>query len=255
MHPAAPGQALSIRSEIGPSAHPGKGLHLVIRHLLAAVLSPLLLLACDAEEASEPPMTVPKALPGSPPKVEAALMTVEDLGDGWVDQGPTPFEMRGFDDCPATNVLTSAQDPRRVGEAQTYFSKGDDAPAPTFFESVSVWESDGVAQDRLATFATAASTCVGVKQRTLDGREATVTFTERPAPDVGGEAVSQALRFDFGDGPDSTVDLIAVRLGDVIVFTNGERHDGEPQASLDPSLLQDLTRMAVEKVERSLPLP
>jgi hypothetical protein len=61
---------------------------------------------------------VPKALPGSPPKV-AALLTVDDLGDGWVDTGPTPFEQRGVQACPATNVLTAEEDPSRVGEAQT----------------------------------------------------------------------------------------------------------------------------------------
>jgi hypothetical protein len=62
--------------------------------------------------------------------VEAALLTVEDLGNGWVDTGPTPFEVRGLDECPATNVLTAGKDPGRVGEAPTSFTRGDGAPAP-----------------------------------------------------------------------------------------------------------------------------
>ena len=224
-----------------------------MRWLLVGVIGPTLLVACGGAEESGRPVAVPKALPGSPPAVEAALLTVEDLGDGWVDTGPTPFEMRGLDECPATNVLTSVKDPSRVGEAQTYFSEGDEAPAPTFFESVSLWSSEQVAQDRLATFATATATCVGVTQSTPDG-DAKVTFTEGPAPDLGDEAVGQASRFDFEDRPDSTVDLIAVRIGDVIVFTNGERYDGSPRASLDTARLEDLTRQAVDKVKRKLPL-
>jgi hypothetical protein len=49
----------------------------------------------------------------------------------------------------------------------------------------------------------------------------------------------------------STVDLIAVRLGDVIVSTNGERYDSSPQASLDTARME-LTRKAVDKAKRSL---
>jgi hypothetical protein len=66
-----------------------------------------------------------------------------------------------------------------------------------------------VAQDRLATFATATATCVGVTQPTPDG-DATVTSTERAAPGLGEEAVGQTSRSDFEDRPDATVALIAV---------------------------------------------
>ena len=195
-----------------------------------------------------------KALPGSPPGVEAALLTAEDLGDSWVDTGPTPFEQRGFQGCPATNVLTAEEDPSRVGEAQTYFQEGDEPPAPTFHESVSLWKSESVAQERLATFATAATTCVGVPEQTPDGTEATLTFTERPVPTLGDQAVGQSAEFDFADRPDATIDVIAIRLDNVIVLTVGERHDDNPQASLSTARLEELTRQSVDKVQRNMPL-
>ncbi len=200
------------------------------------------------------PAPAPKALPGSPPEVEAALLTTEDLGDGWVDIGATPFEERGLKTCPATNVLTSQEDPSRVGEAQTHFLEDDDPPAPPFFESVSLWKSEQVAQERLATFATATTTCIGVTERTPDGRDATVTFTERPMPDLGDETVGQTVRFDFAEGPDATLELIAVRLGNVIMLTNAERSDAAPDRGLDSAELLKLTSEAVDKVKRSLPL-
>jgi hypothetical protein len=40
----------------------------------------------------------------------------------------------------------------------------------------------------------------------------------------------------------------------VIVFTNGEQYDGSPRASLDTGELEDLTRRAVDEVERNVPL-
>ena len=224
----------------------------VRRRVLVGVLAALLLLGCGREAESGGPAAVPKALPGSPPGVEAALLTTGELGDGWVDAGATPFEQRGLDECPATNVLTSNQDQSRVGEAQTYFEQGEGRPALTFFESVSLWESAQVARERLATFATA-TTCVGVTQRTPDG-PATVTFTDRPVPQLGDETVAQSARFDFAGRPDSTVDLIAIRLGNVIVTTSGERYDGSPAISLDTARLEALTRTSVDKVKRSLPL-
>jgi hypothetical protein len=225
----------------------------VRRWLLVGVLGPLLLVGCGGAEESGRPVAVPKALPGSPPEVEAALLTVEDLGDGWVDTGPTPFEQRGFRSCPATNVLTAEEDPSRLGEAQTYFQEGDEPPAPAFHESVSLWKSEQVAQERLATLATATTTCIGVAEQTPDGTEATVTFTERPVPTLGDEAVGQSARFDFADRPDATIDVMAVRLDDVIVLTIGERHDANAQASLSTARLEELTRKAVQKVQRNIP--
>lgn len=71
---------------------------------------------------------------------------------------------------------------------------------------------------------------------------------------MGDEAVGQSARFDFADRPDATVDLMAVRLGNVIVLTNGERYDAEPQASLDTARLEELGRKAVDKVKRNMPV-
>lgn len=224
---------------------------MLVRPLLAGLLGALLL-GCGGGGEEERPRSAPKALPGSPPEVEAALLSAEDLGDGWVDIGPTPVELRGMDGCPATNVLTSGEDAGRIGEAQSVFQQGE-GPAPTFFESVSLWKSDRVAQERLETFRTATTSCVGVSEQMPGGGQATVTFTERRAPDLGDETVGQTVRFDFDEGPDAALDLIAVRLGDVVVLTTGERHDGDATTSLGPARLEELTRQAVEQVERSLP--
>jgi hypothetical protein len=215
---------------------------------LPVLLGLALLAACGGEE----PERAPKALPGTPPEVEASLLTADDLGEEWVDLGPTPFEERGFDACPVTDVLAAEEDDRRVGEAQSYYSEGE-PPAPTFFESVSLWDSSEVAAERLAVFATASEQCVGVPQETPDGRSGTATFTDRPAPQLGDEAVALTLEVQPEDGADLFLDLVAVRVGKAIVFTNGERYEDRPEESLDPSRLDELTAEAVEKVEHTLP--
>jgi hypothetical protein len=214
----------------------------------------VLLAGCATDNEPPAPPPEPKSLAGSPPSVEAALLTTAELGEGWVDLGATPFEQRGLAACPPTNVLTAQEDDRRLGEAQTHHRQGDEDPAPVFFESISLWESPEAAEASLSEFGTAPTVCTGGTHRTPDGREAQLTFDERPAPELGEQAVAQVLRFDFQDTPDQFVDLIAVRLGDVVVLTNGERFEGNPDSSLDTDRLDELTRRAVEKVEGSLPL-
>ena len=214
---------------------------------LPALLGLALLVGCGGEK----PERAAKALPGTPPEVEESLLTVDDLGADWIDVGPTPFDERGFDSCPPTNVLTAEEDDRRVGEAQSYYNEGE-PPAPTFFESVSLWDSAEVADERLGIFASSAQ-CVDVRQELLDGRPATATFTLRPAPQLGDEAVALTLELQPEEGPDLLVDMVAVRVGKAIVFTNGERYEDEPAASLDPSRLAELTEKAVEKVKQTLP--
>jgi hypothetical protein len=169
-----------------------------------------------------------------------------------VDTGPTPFEQRGFRSCPATNVLTADEDPSRLGEAQTYFQEGDEPPAPAFTNRYHAGSPTG----RSGAPGHACHRNNDVHRRrgqTPDGTEATVTFTERPVPTLGDEAVGQSARFDFADRPDATIDVMAVRLDDVIVLTIGERHDANAQASLSTARLEELTRKAVQKVQRNIP--
>lgn len=213
---------------------------------LPVVLGLALLAGCGGETASPG-----KALPGTPLEVEAALLTVDDLGGEWVDLGPTPFEQRGFASCPPTNVLAAGEDERRVGEAQSYYSEGE-PPAPTFFESISLWDSPEVAAERLAVFATASEECVGVQEELADGQPATATFTQRPAPQLGDEAVALTLQLEPEEGPDLFLDLVTVRVGEAIVFTNGERYEADPAASRDPGWLDQLTERAVGEVEQTL---
>ena len=182
------------------------------------------------------------------------MLTVDDLGEEWVDLGPTPFEQRGIESCPPTNVPAAEEDVRRVGEAQSYYSEGE-PPAPTFFESISLWDSADVASERLAVFATASEDCVGVQQELADGQSATSTFTQRPAPQLGDEAVALTLQLEPEEGPNLFADLVAVRVGNAIVFTNGERYEAGPEDSLAPSRLDQLTQRAVEKAERTLQQP
>lgn len=222
--------------------------------LLAVLLTVTLAAGCGGGADPAPTAAVDKSLPGTPAGVEKALLTASDVGEGWVDVGPTPFEERGVDACPPTNVLSADEDAERVGEAQTFFTESESRRAPTFFESISLWQSPQVAAERLRTFATAPAVCLGGTMTTPDGKEVKVTAREQVAPDLGDGAVANALSFDFADGPDSVVDLIAVRLDDVIVFSNGERFEDEPDASLDRARLLELTRRAVDKVEQDMPL-
>ena len=82
-----------------------------------------------------PDTSVPDALPGTPAKVENALVTTDELGEGWVDLGAVPLDERGFEGCPETRMVTGGDDPARLGEAQSLYGQGD-LPVVTFAESV-----------------------------------------------------------------------------------------------------------------------
>ncbi len=48
------------------------------------------------------------------------------------------------------------------------------------------------------------------------------------------------------------MDVVLVRLGSVLVLTEGQRVDGDPAVSLEPDRLDELTERAVEKAEEAL---
>ncbi len=199
----------------------------------------------------EPPSSVPDSQPGTPVRVEEALLTPRDLGDGWIDLGAVPIEQRGFEGCPGSRVITALEDSARRGEAQSIYAEGE-PPAPTFGESISLWESADVAHDRLATFAATATECRSFEQELLDGRRAVLSVAEREAPQLGDEAAALVVSVDPDEGPTMALDVVVVRLGSVLVLTDGERVDGDPEVSLDQDRLDELTGRAVEKAEEIL---
>lgn len=198
-----------------------------------------------------PPPSAPDALPGSPPELEEALLTTSELGEGWIDLGAVPLEERGLRGCPEGQVITAGEDAARRGEAQSTYAEGK-PPAPTFGESVSLWESADVASERLATFASMASECRSFEEELLDGRRAVISVVQRNAPPLGDQAVALELRADAAEGPTVSSDVVLVRLGSVLVLTEGQRVDGDPDVSLDQERLDELTGRAVEKAEETL---
>ncbi len=120
-------------------------------------------------------------------------------------------------------MFTAGQDPERLGEAQTYFTQGEGRPAPTFFESVSLWKSPEVAGARMSTFNSQTSECRSLRGQLPDGQSARFSLTARPAPWLGDQAVAVSVRVEPDGQAPAFIDLIAVRLDDAIVFTNGER--------------------------------
>ena len=115
--------------------------------LLTAMGVAALLVACGEDPAPTgiPDSSVPDALPGTPAEVEEALLTTDDLGEGWTDLGAVPFGERSFPECPETGVVTDGEDPTMLGEAQSHYGEGD-PPVPTFGVSISLWESADVAR-------------------------------------------------------------------------------------------------------------
>jgi hypothetical protein len=223
------------------------------RRLVLTAAAIVLLAACGDDPpppaAQDPP--VPDSLPGSPPELEGALPEPADLGDAWTDLGAVPLEQRGFPGCPETGAITAGEGSARRGEAQSLYAEGE-LPAPTFAVSISAWESPDVAQDRLTAFAAVATRCRSFEQELLDGRQAAISVAERVPPPLGDAAAAVVLTIDPEQGPTSFLDTVAVRLGDLIVLTDGERVEGEPDASLEQARFDDLTRQAVEKAQRLL---
>lgn len=216
-----------------------------------AVLTALVLAASCGDDPPLPRPPVPKALPGTPPEVEQALLTEDELGDDWHDEGPTPFEERGLPECPQNTALTAGKDEHRLGEAQTYFVEGDgrqDRFLPTFFESVSLWTSEQVARERVAQFASQTTDCRSFRRTAPNGERAEISVAERPAPQLGEQVAGVRVRVEQERGV-QLLDLIAVRVGDAVVLTLGERVEGE---GLEPERLDRLTAQAVDKAQRRL---
>ncbi|MGK5110998.1 hypothetical protein [Geodermatophilus sp. CPCC 205506] len=184
--------------------------------------------------------------------MEEALLTTDDLGEGWVDLGVVPLDERHFEGCPQTGVVTGGEDPARLGEAQSHYAEGD-PPVPRFGVSVSLWESPDVARERLAMLASIPSECGSFEQEMLDGSTATVTITERDAPPLGDEGIAHVLQFDQDEGPTILRDVRTVRIGDALVLTDGpDLAEGDPELDRQREHFDDLTSQAVEKATRIL---
>jgi hypothetical protein len=211
-----------------------------------------LLVACGGAPvpAGMPDSSVPDALPGTPAEVEEALLTTDDLGEGWTDLGAIPLGERGFAECPETGVVTGGKDPARLGEAQSLYGEGD-PPVPTFGVSVSLWESPDMARERLATLASIPSQCRSFEHELPDG--GTVTITEREAPPLGEEAIAHVIEFDLPEGPTIMRDVLTVRIGDALVLTDGpDVAEGDPELDRQRERFDDLTSQAVDKATRIL---
>ena len=222
--------------------------------LLTAMGAAALLVACggDPAPAGIPDSSVPDALPGTPAEVEEALLTTDELGEGWTDLGAVPLGERSFPECPETGVVTDGEDPARLGEAQSHYGEGD-PPVPTFGVSVSRWESADVARERLATLASVPSECRSFDLELPEGGTATVTITERDAPPLGDQALAQVIEVDLPEGPTILRDVLVVRIGDALVLTDGPNvPEGDPKLDRQRERFEDLARQAVDKATRIL---
>lgn len=76
-----------------------------------------LLVACggDSVPAGIPDSSVPDALPGTPAEVKKAILTNDDLGEGWTDLGAIPVDERDFAQCPETGPSPEAAARAGVG--------------------------------------------------------------------------------------------------------------------------------------------
>ncbi len=220
--------------------------------LLAAGVLVVQLAACGGDAPERPAhRAVPDSLPGTSADLADALLTPQDLGEGWSDLGALPLDERGFDECPLTKVITAGEDSARRGETQSLYAEGE-LPAPNIAKSISVWESPDVAHDRWATFAATAAEFRPFEAELLDGRRAVVSVAEREAPPAGGRTAALVITTDPEEGPGLTLDVMAVRLGSYIGLTDSAVVEGEPDAGLERGRFDDLTRQAVEKARREL---
>ena len=105
----------------------------------------------------------------------------------------------------------------------------------------------------MAASASATSQCRSFEQEMLDGRTATVRILPRDAPMLGDESVGVLIEADPDEGPTILRDVMLVRVGDVLVLTEGvDRVEDDPQADAQQERFEELTRQAVDKVNRSL---
>jgi hypothetical protein len=105
----------------------------------------------------------------------------------------------------------------------------------------------------MATLESIPSECSPFKHELPDGGTATVTITERDAPLLGDEAIAHLIEFDRPEAPTILRDVLIVRIGDVLLLTEGvDRVEDDPQAERQQDQFHDLTHQAVDKATRIL---
>jgi hypothetical protein len=110
-----------------------------------------------------------------------------------------------------------------------------------------------MAREQMATLESIPSACSPFEHHLPDGSTATVTITKRNAPLLGDEAIAHLIEFDRPEAPTILRDVLIVRIGDVLVLTEGvDRVEDDPQADRQQDYLHDLTDQAVDKAIRIL---
>lgn len=247
--------------------------HVYHRPLAVAALLVLLLTGCGQEEASD---TSPTPEPITPESLAAALLTPEDLGEGWstsippdapeaAESGVVTDEMREF--MPRIELCAAAPEEAQAAadslewQAFRQLDLATDVPphdpgskAPPQHHLVFVQEFLTSGDDTEATYdalVTGLEACEGVEETTKDGESVTTSALDVPTL---GDAASAWRTVVLEPGPEdrsATWDLRTVLVRDGEVFVNAtvaEITTEKVQPEIDDDRVVEIVTQMVDKL-------
>ena len=225
---------------------------LSMKRILVVVSALVVITACGGNETPEragsaaPKGATSNYSPLSKVELKSVLLSIDDMPTGFaVDPDPSDDEddddfTSGDPGCKAL-VESSEDDKNKVADKDASFTQGDFGPFVS--ESVSIVKK-GTASDGFADARDGLGKCksyvAGKGDDAAKFKVGAMSF-----PNLGDETLAYQLSGEASGFP-FTGHIVAVRLGDNIVFLSGVAIG---TSALDPSTFEKIARAAVKKVE------
>jgi hypothetical protein len=180
-------------------------------------------------------------------KLAAALLTPEEVGQGWRGQGAQPLEIDADEDM-------GGRCPDGTDFASPTVAMVSDYDPPDEFADNTISEGVLTFQQRsdLEAWIAALESCVGEQWEESGDPVEYVTLETMAVADHGDDRAGFLFHFAHGqdEGPAHDSRWSLVRVGDALVIVTGE--DYELENSDDEELLADVLGRAVEKAQATL---
>lgn len=178
----------------------------------------------------------PGALPPDQAAVEAALLTVDDLPDGYERVHTETADSMAYAGCEGHE----ATEPSPLVQASVVFSSPEAAAGPYLVESIAVFARGG-AEAQLRATADIVANCS--RRGDPSGDEGNIDFRSRPNVPLGDDSYAYEIAFTEGLSGNITQHVLLVRRGDAILTIGTTAiYDG------DPTLDEDIVQRAYDRL-------
>jgi hypothetical protein len=182
--------------------------------------------------------------------LEPALLTAEDLGDGWENEGSEVLEfgptIEPFRFCPDGEELLVPVDGTNIWFTPSWTGESDSLADDDVTEAVLVFAT---AEDAGSWF-DGFESCVGEKWEESSDPVEHVSFERFEAPDLGDESAGFHTVYAHSEGPEHDTHGVVVRFGEVLVIV--DYNNAGLDEPIDQEFFDDLIETAVAKVAATL---